>query len=273
MINKKEIILNPFLSFDITLNTDFKIYKPLIFLHGFKGFKDWGHYPLMAEELAEKGFAVFKLNFSKNGVIPPDLFSFNDLDAFGRNTISQELADVERLLDWIRNNDLSNRLIWDKLTLMGHSRGGATAVIFASMNNCIRYLITIAAVADLKRMLNPAKLEEWKDKGVIYVLNSRTNQQMPLYINLRNDFYENINNYDVLKAADKIKIPTLVLHGDSDEAVPLGDAYKFNQAIRSSQLVIMSGANHTFNGYHPFNEIHLPNKVKELLNNIVNFIK
>ena len=54
MVNKKEVILNPYLSFDVTLNTEFERYVPIVFLHGFKGFKDWGHYPLMAEDLAKK---------------------------------------------------------------------------------------------------------------------------------------------------------------------------------------------------------------------------
>ena len=42
--------------------------KPiLIFCHGYKGFKDWGAWNLMAEAFAETGFFFIKFNFSHNG--------------------------------------------------------------------------------------------------------------------------------------------------------------------------------------------------------------
>jgi pimeloyl-ACP methyl ester carboxylesterase len=274
MVNKKEVILNPYLSFDVTLNTEFERYVPIVFLHGFKGFKDWGHYPLMAEDLAKKGFAVFKLNFSKNGVIPPNLNVFNDLEAFGNNTLSQEIADVNRLIHWMQTEfSIKEKLNWQKLTLMGHSRGGATALIYSSLHIEIKYLITLSAVADLGRMLNPSQVNEWIANGVMYTPNMRTKQNMPLKIKLRNDYYEHINLYEVLKAAKKIKIPALIIHAQNDEAVPLSDALLLKQSIINAQLVVISNANHTFNGMHPYKESQLPDKVNEVLNNIINFIK
>ena len=50
----------------------------LIFLHGFKGFKDWGHFPMVAEYLARSGFAVLRFNFSHNGTSPDRLTDFVD---------------------------------------------------------------------------------------------------------------------------------------------------------------------------------------------------
>ena len=39
--------------------------KPVIlFNHGFKGFKDWGPFNLMASKFAEAGFVFIKMNFS-----------------------------------------------------------------------------------------------------------------------------------------------------------------------------------------------------------------
>ena len=43
----------------------------VIFCHGYKGFKDWGAWPLLANTLASKGVAFLKFNFSKS------LFSTN----------------------------------------------------------------------------------------------------------------------------------------------------------------------------------------------------
>lgn len=274
MIVKKEILLEKNLNFDYTLDNSFETFVPLVFLHGFKGFKDWGHYPLMAEELALKGFAVFKLNFSHNGIVPPDYFNFSSLDLFGKNTFSKEIDDVKNLIDWVYNKfELGDQLNFDKLTLMGHSRGGATSVIYAANDSRIKSLITLAAVSDLARMLNPRNLEDWKKEGVLYTLNGRTNQQMPLYYSLREDYYSNIEKYNVLKAASRIKCKTLIIHGDKDEAVPLNDAMELHKYVANSCMEIIKEANHTFNGMHPYNINVLPDKVLQVINLINNFIK
>ena len=42
--------------------------KPVvIFCHGYKGFKDWGAWNMMAEAFAKAGFFFIKFNFSHNG--------------------------------------------------------------------------------------------------------------------------------------------------------------------------------------------------------------
>ncbi|MCK5087881.1 MAG: alpha/beta hydrolase, partial [Melioribacteraceae bacterium] len=40
----------------------------LIYIHGFKGFKDWGFVPYIGEYFANKGFFVITFNFSHNGI-------------------------------------------------------------------------------------------------------------------------------------------------------------------------------------------------------------
>jgi uncharacterized protein len=40
----------------------------ILFVHGFKGFKDWGAFPDACEEFARVGFAVVAFNLSLNGV-------------------------------------------------------------------------------------------------------------------------------------------------------------------------------------------------------------
>jgi len=46
--------------------------KPiLIFCHGYKGFKDWGAWNVMAETFAKAGFCFIKFNFYKTKTPPP----------------------------------------------------------------------------------------------------------------------------------------------------------------------------------------------------------
>lgn len=57
----------------------------VIFAHGYKGYKDWGAWNLMAEKFAESGFFLVKFNFSHNGTTVENPTEFGDLEAFGNN--------------------------------------------------------------------------------------------------------------------------------------------------------------------------------------------
>ena len=82
------------------------IQKPIIvFAHGFKGFKDWGHFNKVMEYFIDKDFIFVKFNFSHNGGTVQNPIDFPDLEAFGNNNYSKELADLSTVLDWIENNE------------------------------------------------------------------------------------------------------------------------------------------------------------------------
>jgi len=58
------------------------IQKPIIiFCHGYKGFKDWGAWNLMASKIAEAGFLFIKFNFSHNGGNIKQPIDFPDLES------------------------------------------------------------------------------------------------------------------------------------------------------------------------------------------------
>ena len=62
----------------------------VIFCHGYKGFKDWGCWNLMADYLANHHICVVKFNFSCNGGTLSNPIDFPDLKAFGENNYSTE---------------------------------------------------------------------------------------------------------------------------------------------------------------------------------------
>ena len=80
--------------------------KPVVvFAHGFKGFKDWGHFNEVMEFFIEKNFAFVKFNFSHNGGTVEQPIDFPDLEAFGNNNYTKELADLKTVVDWIENHE------------------------------------------------------------------------------------------------------------------------------------------------------------------------
>ena len=44
----------------------------VVIVHGFKGFKDWGFFPLVAQRLAAAGHAAVSFNFTGSGVTRHD---------------------------------------------------------------------------------------------------------------------------------------------------------------------------------------------------------
>ena len=125
-MNKIDLILPGSAKRPITLDIcyvpDKKIKPVVILIHGFKGFKNWGHFDLLAEKTAEAGFVCLKFNFSYNGTTPDQLADFADLEAFGRNNYSFELNDLKKILDFAElhirfyEGDAAN------INLVGHSR-------------------------------------------------------------------------------------------------------------------------------------------------------
>ena len=129
---------------DVRLPAEDRAHPVIIVCHGFKGFKDFAFFPYTSQRLCEQGFAVVTMNFSGNG-IGDDPVTFTELDKFAQNTIGQELDDVEAVLEGISTGGLlgaSGDL--QRLGIMGHSRGGCTAIIKASLDSRLKCLATWA---------------------------------------------------------------------------------------------------------------------------------
>src|SRR6266511_5284140 len=77
----------------------------VIVCHGFKGFKDFAFFPYTSQKLCERGLAVVTVNFSGNG-IGDDPVNFTELEKFAQNTISQELDDLEAVVQGISTGAL-----------------------------------------------------------------------------------------------------------------------------------------------------------------------
>ena len=76
-------------------------------------------------------------------------------------------------------------------------------------------------------------------------------------------FYQDFKNNDGYKAAPKIKIPTLTVHGDEDETVPYKQSVKISKLIPNCKLHTIKGGNHRYEN---------PKHKEEMWQAIVNFI-
>ena len=224
----------------------------LIFVHGFKGFKDWGFWPYSGNHFAEKGFFVLTFNFSHNGV-GESLIEFTEIDKFANNTFSLELEELNEVIDAYLNNffGVKNN---KQIGIVGHSRGGGDSLIVSSKRKEIKAVVTWAAVANFDRYTK-RQAKEWRKNGFFEVLNTRTNQMMRLNVSLLEDIEKNKEDLlNLEKAARNLNKPFLIIHGEQDLSVPIKEGEQIynwsNKELTEFYKIKASG--HTFDITHPF---------------------
>lgn len=225
----------------------------VLLLHGFKGFKDWGFFPYVAEQLAEAGYDVVRFNTSHNGVgVGLDSEDFTRLDLFRKNRSSYEVADVLRVIAGIEKGEIIGieKSAPDRIFLMGHSRGGG-AMIAAGAQCAVRGVVTWASVASF------ALPESWQEAfhrdGFVEILNGRTGQAMPLDRTAWDEVNPMPAELDLERCTHELECPLLIVHGQDDPSVPHEAAIALHRASRErAELALIEGADHVMNTRHPF---------------------
>lgn len=261
---------------DLSICSDSDRSPIVLFCHGYKGFKDWGHFNLLPQYFTRAGFHFLKFNFSHNGGTVENPIDFPDLDAFSENNYSKEIHDIKKVIDWVcgNTNPYLEKIDLGRIYLMGHSRGGAMSIIAASTDSRIRKLITWSSIGDLAaRFPNKQKLDEWREKGVIYVKNSRTKQDMPIKYQFYEDFEKNKELLDVKKAERSLEIPHLLIHGTNDETVHLGEALQLMSLNENTSLIKIANGTHTFGAFHPYKSTKLPVHAEMVVNYSIAFFR
>lgn len=260
------------ISIDIQFQSN-KTIKPIVlFCHGFKGFKNWGHFDLISDYFAQHGFVFVKFNFAWNGTTLEHPIDFVDLDAFGRNNFSKELEDIGLVLDFLENNATTFEADKQAIYLIGHSRGGGVAILKTKEDNRIKKLITWASIKNIADFFSTIDMDKWKIDGVVYTLNGRTQQNMPLYYQLYEDYRANNICLDIAAAAKMCTIPWLILHGTNDTSVPFSCATYLSSLNAKSILLEIENADHTFGGKHPWKSTKLPEDTIRLVEATMKFI-
>lgn len=256
---------------------DEKSLSVIIFVHGFKGFKDWGAFSEGCAFLSSAGFAVVAINFSLNGV-GESMTEFDQLDRFSRETFSQDLDDLGSVIKAIKDGEINSgkaALKSDKMGLVGHSRGGHTAVAAAAEYPEISCLVTWSAVANYNDRWSKEMIADWESKGVTEIKNGRTGQIMPLKKVVYDDAQENAGRLMADKRAGELTIPAMFIHSKGDEAVSYNNAEKLYQSCSSEnkELVLIPDSGHTFDTAHPFEDDDFPEAFQQVLHRTKQWFK
>ena len=227
---------------------------------------------LIARMFAEAGHIFVKFNFSHGGTTVEDPETFVDLEAYGNDNYLKRQADLQSMIDFVVDAFGGNAL---KIYLIGHSRGGTDAILYAAKDKRINALISWAAVSEAKtpwRSWDAELLKEWKENGVRYLKNGRTGQDLPIYYQLFEEFEKASAALDIERAARSMQVPWLIVHGLEDESVFIKDAYTLKSWQPEAQVLIIPRTGHTFGRQHPWEAGHLPEASMQLVAGSLKFL-
>ncbi|GAB1442061.1 hypothetical protein MASR2M39_08960 [Ignavibacteriales bacterium] len=245
--------------------------KPVVlFVHGFKGFKDWGFFPDAARYFAENGYHAITFNFSHNGVSPGSI-DFDDLAGFAKNSLSLEVDELKEISSFIISSNFCN--FSGQLFIIGHSRGGG-AVLLASPSIKNLYAAAVWSSISYVDRYTERQKKEWKENGSLNFLNTRTGQEMKMNYSFLEDILINKDGkLSIEKSTGKLEIPVLAVHGEIDLTVPVKDSERIisYSKNKNSQLFIVPKAGHTFNMVHP--AVEITNQFSTVINKTEKFFR
>lgn len=248
---------------------------PLVLLvHGFKAWKDWGFFPYVADKIAESGAICINFSTSLCGV-PPFANDYIYSEKFARNTITQELQDINCVLDSFRKGtiDADATSYWNRETyLLGHSRGGTLSIFIAASDKSINKVITWCPIDKFVRF-SKRQIEEWKKIGFIEFEDTRTGTQLRINKSYIDDYYNNAEQYNPIIRVRELSVPILFIHGKQDLTVPYRESQTLFAQVqnRDARYKLIDNTGHTFGIQHPF--IQTTQALEEVLKHTIEFIK
>ncbi|RKZ17098.1 hypothetical protein DRQ53_04530 [bacterium] len=221
----------------------------VVVCHGFKGFRRWGFFPWVGEQLAAAGWMNAVLDFSMNGV-GSDPMQFSRLDLFERNSYSQELEDLDLVIADLLARGPSDA----SLGLLGHSRAAVDVLVRAAEDAAVRALVTWNGVGDTLRF-TARQLAQWEEDGRLEFTNARTGQKMAMSFDFVRDARDNAARFDLQRAARGMAAAHLIVHATDDMAVPVAESVILQAGREDAdrcQRVEIASTTHTFGAVHPF---------------------
>ncbi len=205
--------------------------RPLIVLcHGFTTSKDGRTYVRLEEILNAKNFSTLRFDFYGHGESEGELADI---------TISEAVDDALSAIRFVKESG------YGRIGLMGSSFGGFASILTAGQSDDLFVLALKSPVSDYLDLLiardHDIDIQAWRQNGHILVEASDGQN-----LRLNYSFYEDAERMHGYALARRIKVPTLIVHGDQDETVPLEQSRKAAACIPDCRLEIIEGADHVY---------------------------
>jgi len=253
--------------------------------HGFKGYKDYGFLPVLAAHIAGAlPIVAHRFNFAHSGMTR-NIERFERPDLFEQDTYNRQCEDWAILLDAATEGRLPGAPAGCPVALIGHSRGGVSALLItgrgfrdagagerpaAARPDAVVALATPATTDRFSEEDRAALLRE----GRLPVVSSRTGQTLCVGNRFLEEQIEAPGEHDLRALCAHIRCPTLLAHGRADPTVPFEDAERLRQALPNASLLEIEGGDHVFNTPNPADPRDEPSpQLRTLLDAVTTFLR
>ena len=185
----------------------------------------------VCKDLSSVGFMALRFDFSGNG---------QSQGIFEETTWSKQILEMEAAVALMKRKGAK----W--IGLIGHSLGAAIALLTAKQIDSISAICRIAGRLNNSNNRHFLTLEQTRTLTqtgqVEFVSRGRT-------LTLPMDYFEDLARYDLKEAIRSLAVPSLVVHGDQDEIIPVSEAH-LTKSINPDkvELFIVPGGNHMLAG-------------------------
>jgi alpha-beta hydrolase superfamily lysophospholipase len=222
--------------------------------HGFTGDSSGLFLPNLAEDLSQE-YLVCKFDFSGQGKSEGN---------FHTTSITKEINDLNSVINKIKQKYFPKNII-----LIGYSFGATITLLYAAKNK-VQGLISLSGEGDLEKAISyefsKKQLQELENHEETFIENWSKGGIKDL---LGKQFLDDMKKYSTLKAAKKIKCPTLLIHGKNDTVIPHTATEKVYNLIKSAKEVkYMKDTNHFYNFFSNNSKIQeMSSHIKKWLKN------
>ncbi|MGD9786618.1 MAG: alpha/beta hydrolase [Sulfuricellaceae bacterium] len=192
----------------------------VVLLHGWGGNAEM-MLPL-APRLHRTGYGVLLFDARCHGRSDHDTFA----------SLPRFAEDLEHALDWLARHPAVDP---SRLAVLGHSVGAGAALLAASRCDRVAAVVSVAAFAHPESMMRR-------------FLASRKIPHHPLGRYILRHVEKTIGvPFDAiapLHTIRRVKCPVLLVHGEEDETVPVGEALALREAGENATLYLLPGGGH-----------------------------
>ena len=203
----------------------------VILCHGFLSTKNSTTNTRLTELLLPHGIGTLRFDWQGMGESGGN---FEDI------TVTACISQLRHIIDFAITEG------YHELGLIGSSFGGLLSILVGAAHSGLKAIGLKCPVPDFPEMLelefgNDA-MQTWKHTNQIPNLIGGTAP-----IPLKFAFYEDCCRFNAYEQALDIKVPTLIVHGDQDELVPIHQIHRLQEALAGEKrLHLLNGANHHF---------------------------
>lgn len=196
----------------------------------------------LSEALTSKGYAT--LRYDKRGVGK----SVSDSVPYNSIRFDDYITDASKWIDFLKKQ-------YKDITIIGHSQGGLVGMLAIQQSSVNRF-ISLAGISEdvsttIKRQVS--KQPDFVKEALYPILDSlkagKKVKEVPSYLNVLvgpdvQDYMMSFMKYDPRIEIKKIKIPTLIIQGNTDIQITVEEARALSEQSDYATLKVISNMNH-----------------------------